>query len=1564
LKLESAGKYELSSRRRALLDALMREEGLPVGADESIPRRSDPSGAPLSFAQQRMWFLEQLEPGSSAYNIPIAIRMRGPLAIGGLERSLNAVAARHETLRAAFDNLDGKAVQRIESRVDVPLPVLDLSGTDEGEREVLLRKLAAQEADRTFDLRRAPLIRARLTRLDRDDHVLLMTMHHIVSDAWSFGVLLRELGAFYRAFLSARAPVLPELPIQYADYAEWQTRCLQGEALESQLAYWRRQLEGPLPVLELPVDRLRPAIQTYRGARRNIELSRATLESLRELSRSESVTLFTTFLAALSVLLNKYSGDEDILIGSPVAGRDKMEVENLIGFFVNTLVLRMDLSGDPSFREVMRRAREVTLEAYTHQEIPFEKLVDELEPERQLGRNPFFQVVLAFQDAPASALTFPDLEMSFMEVTTHKSRFDLTLFLWETEQGLTGSLEYNTDLFDSGTAGRMVSHFETLLERLSAEPGTRLADLCLLTEEERERILVGWNTTRATYPRDKCIHEFIQEQAERTPDAVAVCREGENLTYRQLNERSNQIMRRLRELGVGPEVLVGVCMERSLEMVVGLLAVLKAGGAYVALDPDYPKERLAFMVKDSGVRVVLTERGLSSRLPAHGCRLLFLERGLAAFSAEESTNLSSPAVPHNLAYVTYTSGSTGRPKGVEVLHRGVLRLLMDVHYVRLGAEETILQLAPVSFDASTFEIWGALLHGGRLVVHSERVPSPGDLAKVIAQQSVSTLWLTASLFNAIIDEAPESLAGLRQLLTGGEALSVPHVRKALKALPSTNLINGYGPTEGTTFTCCHGISPALEEHARSIPIGRPISGTRVYILDERMNPVPVGIPGELYIGGDGLGRGYLGRPGLTAEKFVPDPFAREAGQRLYRSGDRARYLADGNIEFLGRVDHQVKLRGFRVELGEIESVLRRHPGVREAVATIWKKSSGEKRLAAYFTSRSEPPPRADELRRHLESKLPDYMVPSDFVPLESMPLGHTGKVDRSRLPEPEHPGREPSRPDMAPRTLVEEKLVDIWKKVLGVDCVGVDDNFFSLGGDSILTIQAVSRAHRAGLDVSPKQLFQHQTIRELARVVNSSRRTVAEQGRVDGAVPLTPIQRWYFEHGPEEPGHFNQSMFLEVGCEMDPLVLEKAVEQVLSDHDALRLRFVTERFGWRQFHGESVGGVPLAMVDLSAIHTEERSSLMESVAADVQASLDLSKGPLVRCVYFDSKGEEAGRLLVVIHHLVVDGVSWRILLEDLETVYERLYRDEPAGLSPKTTSYKAWAHRLTERAQSRELEDELEYWNRVHDRPSPALPADHPASDGGNTEAFAESVVVSLGVDDTSHLIQEVPRAGFRTEELLLTALGRALADWTGSSRFWVAMEGHGREGIGGGLDLTRTVGWFTSLYPLHLDLGQAASAGQALIRVRDALGRIPNKGVGYGMLRYSRRAAALSSGAVEPEVSFNYLGRFDRSTGERALFKAASESTGPNRCPRQTRRRILDVNGWVSGGDLEVRFTYSRSLHRRTTIEVLARRFVDELRALIAYGLSAPMEESSALSRAPFHRLELDKAMGQVEFE
>jgi amino acid adenylation domain-containing protein len=1076
----------LSPAKRALIELKLLKKQAAVGeAKPLISKRPEGVPVPLSFYQQGLWVLGQLMPETSLYHVPKAVRLTGTLDVAALKKTLDHLVGRHESLRTTFATTDGVPMQVISPPCKVALPVIDLSGLAEAERELETRRLLREETRRSFDLAHGPLIRALLLRLSDQEHIFLIAMHHIITDGWSVGVMHREFMDLYEAFASGQPSPLPELKIQYADYAVWHRQWFRGEVYESQLAYWKKQFKTLPPPLELPTDHPRPLIQAhkaFRGSKRKLALSKELTQKLMELCQKEEATLFMVLLAAYQVLLHRYTGEEDIVVGAPIAGRCLAETESLIGLFVNALALRVDLSGNPSFRELLARVKEVALGAYANQDLPFETLVIELHPDRTLARNPLFQVMFVLQSESIPTLELPGLTVSHVQVENVVANFDLTLDAVERNGQLECLLESNADLFDDDTITRLLGHFQNLLEGIVAKPQTRISDLPLLSEAERYQLLVEWNDTRSDYPSQSSVQALFEAQANATPDATALLFGDETMSYRELNRRANRMAHYLIAQGVGADDRVGICLDRSPALIVGVLGILKAGGAYVPLDPGYPPSRLAFMLEDAAVTFLLTEKQLRPAFQEQSVKTICVDELAEQIAACPETDPRSDAGADSLAYVMYTSGSTGKPKGVAVTHRNIVRLVKNTNYANFASAEVFLQFAPISFDASTFEIWGSLLNGARLALMTPGAASLDELGRALKRYQVTTLWLTAGLFHLMVDTHLDDLRGLKQLLAGGDVLSVPHVKKAVAELKNCRLINGYGPTENTTFTCCYGIDDLAAING-SVPIGRAVANSYVYVLDRHLNPSPVGIPGELYIGGDGLSRGYLNQPELTAAKFIPDPFRNGAGTQLYKTGDLVRRRSTGELEFLGRIDNQVKVRGYRIELGEVETVLAQHDSVRDA-AVIVRKDQGDKHLAAYIVPREGKTPIASELRAFLSERLPSQMVPSLFVVLEELPLSANGKIDRAALPAINGNHGAAKERCVLPQDKLELKLQRIWERVLAVSPIGMDDNFFELGGHSLLAVRLFAQIEKSlGRNLPLATLFQAPTIRSLAEVL-------------------------------------------------------------------------------------------------------------------------------------------------------------------------------------------------------------------------------------------------------------------------------------------------------------------------------------------------------------------------------------------------------------------------------------------------------------------------------------------------
>ncbi|WP_413206152.1 amino acid adenylation domain-containing protein [Rhodospirillum sp. A1_3_36] len=1515
--------------------------GLPPPVRALTPEER--AAAPLSFAQQRLWFLDRLEGRSLAYHIAGAIRISGPLDVAALGRVIAEIARRHDALRTTFPDRDGAPVQAVAAPEADGLRVVALDGLPMHARDAELHRRLAEESDRPFDLARDRLYRATLLRLGPDEHVLAVTLHHIISDQWSIGVIFQEMAALYRAFTAGLPSPLPDLPVQYADYAIWQRHWLSGEVLDAQLRFWTDRLSGAPAVLELPFDRPRPAMRQHHGRIHSFRLDEALTARVRRLSQSADATPFMTLLAGFGILLARLSGSDDLVVGSPIANRGQRELEALVGFFVNTLPLRLDLSGQPSVREVLSRVRRTALDAYDHQDVPFENIVETLQPERSLGHTPIFQVMFVLQNAPMADLEMADLTLGTVEPDAVSAKFDLTLSLEERGERFEGVVEYDTDLFDDVTVAALTDQYRRLLDGMAARPDATLSDLPLLDEAQRRAVLVDWNASTAPTPLDCAIHHLFERQAALTPDRPALVHGDAVLSYGALNRLANRVAHRLIALGVEPDLPVALHLEPSLDLLVGLLGILKAGGAYVPLVPQTPPDRLAYILEETGVTLALSEPVLADNLPAGVAAVHMVEDLRAAGVAETNPNRVIPT--DSLAYIIHTSGSTGRPKGVQVSHANIVHST-QARLARYAEPVTaMLLLQPLGFDVASGCLFWTLCQGGRLHLEpTDLAQDPHQLLNRMERAGASHLVIVPLPYLPLLDAAgPGQLASLRTVIMGGESMPVELVARHGERLPATALINEYGPTETTVWASHFQVKP--EECRAVIPIGRPTPHCQLYCLDEAMAPQPDGVAGDLLIGGPQVARGYLAHPAMTAEKFIPDPFSPTPGARLYRSGDRARRRRDGELEFLGRDDQQVKIRGFRIEPGEIAAVLTSHPAIADAVVvadTPAGRAGGSKRLVAYLVASDEgAAPDGRALRGYLADRLPDYMIPAAFVTLDAFPLTQNGKLDHRSLPAPDAEACETAY--APPRTPTETLLAGIWQEVLGLPQVGIHDNFFSLGGDSILSIQIANRAGRAGFGISVRQLFQHQTIAELARVTPEQAAVVAEQGMVSGPVEATPVLRWFYTDLPPQPWHFNQSVLLEIASGLDPRHVETAVHHLLTHHDMLRARFTGDRGTVPRVEiADSVETIPFTQHDLSTLPTEERAAALRTEAERLQTGLDLTRGPLLRAALFRMGDDRTDRLLLVIHHFVVDGVSLRILIGDLADALGALRRGEAITSPAKTTSVPHWARRLVEYAGQPRALAELDYWRKQARATAAPLPRDHTAGPEANGAASAEQVTVALAPTVTRALLQDVPRV-YRTQinDALLTALVRAFARWTGDRHLRIVLEGHGREALFSDVDLSRTVGWFTAAYPLLLSDRAGEDVGTALKRVKETLRAVPNQGIGHGILRHLSPDPAVRAAleGVEPEVSFNYLGRFEQGgcVGDDAIILGEGrEDIGRDQSDLGRRRFVLEINGLLRDDRMEFLWTFSRDMHDRHTVEGLAQRFLHELEGIVRHCASA----------------------------
>jgi amino acid adenylation domain-containing protein/non-ribosomal peptide synthase protein (TIGR01720 family) len=1475
----------------AELAAALAPTGEPDGpAVVPVPR--DGGGLPLSSAQRRLWFAAEFAPGGLEYNTGAAVHLRGELDPPLLAAAWRAVVWRHEALRTTFDTVDGHPVQVVHPFEATGLPVSDAGG----DLDAALRSAVAEP----FDLRSGPLVRPRLLRVGAEHHVLVLAAHHVVVDGVSFAIVVRELAALHEAALDVgpadpetlvAAAGLPDLPVQYADHAVWE----RAHDVEEGLRHWREELAG-VPALELPVDRPRPAVRTTAGGSHAFELSADLVDRVRSVCAGTGVSLHVALVAATQLVLSRWSGQTDFAVGTPTAGRERPEVEDVVGFFVNTLAVRARVDESRTAAELLTGVRDTVLRAFDHADVPFDRVVDAVVGARDAGSTPLVQAVVALQSLSWHAVRSGPLTLQAEELPRLGAQLDLSLEFWERDRALVGRLNHSADLFDDSTAARIAAAVVSVLRQITANPSRVLSTVDVLSPAERAELLDGLGGTRVARPRAS-VPELFADVVRRSPDAVAVLADGVSWTYRELAERSAAVSRALVAHGVGPEVPVVVLVPRSADQVVWRLGIAGAGGVAVPVHDGVPAERVRWIVRATGARVVVAAPAAADRVPADlGVPVLPVDPA----DPGPATALPAPVPGSGALSVMFTSGSTGEPKGVVTTHRDVVELVTD----RVWDPERhrrVLVHSSSAFDASFYEVFVPLLSGGAVVVAPAGDVDARVLRRAVAEHGVTALWLTAGLFAALAAEDPACLAGVREVWTGGDVVSAAAVERVRRACPGVEVVNGYGPTEATTFATSTPLS-AEWTAAGAAPIGRPLDDTRALVLDARLRPVPFGARGELYLGGAGLARGYLGRPGLTAERFVADPFG--SGERLYRTGDVVRWLPQRVLEFVGRADDQVKIRGFRVEPGEVEAVLLEHPLVDRAVVTVREDRPGARRVVAHVVTESE----VDDLREWCLLRLPDYLVPAAFVVLDEIPLTANGKVDRRALPRP---ALETAGP-VAPRTAVEELVAGVWSEVLRVERVGVLDNFFDLGGDSILSIQVVSRLRKAGCELSSRDVFERQTVAALATAITAGAPVARAEEREVRSAGLSPVQRWFVRTHPVGRDHFNLSVLVELAAGVDVEALGRAWEAVVAAHDVLRTRWEQVDGEWRQ----SVGPPPERTVWFSDESPAE-------VLGWAQSGLSLTAGPLVRCVV-------VGRsVLLVAHHAVVDGVSWRVLLEDLATAYRQLTSGVPVALEPVGTSFPAWVSRLDEAAAGGRFDDQAGYWSSVGagarwDVPLACEPEELASL---NVVSASGSVRAGLSRSETERLLQAVPGVyRTRVNDVLLAALGRVLTGWVGADRVVVRLEGHGREeDVLSGVDLSRTVGWFTTMFPV--ELGGGADWAELVRSTKEWLRGVPDRGLGYGVLRESRGLPGLDR---DPEVSFNYLGRFDAPAD--GPFESVLVNPGSEHHPDEAAPAVLDVVATVVDGCLVVDWVHAEAVLGAGVVRVLADAYCAALRELIEH--------------------------------
>ncbi|MCO4850613.1 non-ribosomal peptide synthetase [Bacillus vallismortis] len=1473
---------------------------------------------PVSSAQKRIYVLQQLEDGGIGYNMPAVLELEGKLDPERLDKAFKELIKRHESLRTSFEQDEGgEPVQRIHAEVPFTLQTAVLGEQTEQE--------AAAAFIKPFDLSQAPLFRAQIVKASDERHLLLVDMHHIISDGVSVNILIREFGELYNN------RTLPALPIQYKDYAVWQEGFKKGNAYQTQETYWLKQLEGELPVLDLPADHTRPPVRSFAGDKVSFTLDQEAASGLHKLARENESTLYMVLLAAYTALLSRLSGQEEIIVGSPIAGRPHKDLEPILGMFVNTLALRVRPEGGKPFVQYLQEVRETALEAYEHQDYPFEELVDKLQFTRDMSRNPLFDAMLVVQNNDYEPLHLHNLQMKPAEVSHLVSKFDLTLQASEGDGNIHFLFEYSTALFEKTTVERWASHLTNVLRIIGKKPEVTLNHIDILTQEERNQLLNECNIRKTNQYGEQTISQLFEQQAARTPKASALVIGDKTLTYQELDEWSNGIAHTLRSRGVKPDTPVGIMMPRSFSMIAAILGVWKAGGCYVPIDPEYPSERKRYILSDSGTKLLMTVNEADWRADDDFEGEILTAEDTEAYDKSPLPQVSSA---HHLAYIIYTSGTTGRPKGVMVEHRNVISLLKHQNLpFEFGHEDVWTFFHSYCFDFSVWEMFGALLNGSTLVVVSkETARDPQAFRLLLKKERVTVLNQTPTAFYGLMheDRNHSDRLNIRYVIFGGEALQPGMLQSWNEKYPHTELINMYGITETTVHVTVKKLS-ASDIAANRSNIGRPLSTLQAYVMDAHMNLQPIGVPGELYIGGEGVARGYLNRDELTADRFVPNPYL--PGDRLYRTGDLAKRLSNGELEYVGRIDDQVKVRGHRIELGEIQAALLQHPIIKEAAVITRTDEQGQTAVYAYMVTKDQQAANISDIRASLKNMLPDFMLPARLIQIDSIPLTVNGKLDQKALPEPEkhtYPAD-----DISPRNEIEKALADIWEELLDVDELGINANFFELGGDSIKALQVSARLHRIGKQMAVKDLFSHPTIQELAAYIRDSD-TSSSQASVEGDVQWSPVQKWFLSQDIKEKHHFNQSVMLHRSTSIQEDALRKTLKAITSHHDALRMVFSqNEQGNWVQYNrpishsDDALYG--LQVIDLSAPDgtngNRAHEPLIKRHVRDIQQKMDLKNGPLLQAGLF--RTIDGDFLFLSAHHFVVDGISWRVLLEDLSLGYRQAVGGEDIKLPPKTSSFKAYAKKLSGYAESQQLIKQLKYWRETEEYQTEALPFDQIDGPIGN-ERKRSTISFTLNNKETAALLKDANSAyNTDTQDLLLASIILALRHWTNQSAFKLSLESHGREDVLDGVDVSRTVGWFTAIYPLLVKLNaDLPDSEEGIVHVlkttKDTLRRVPDKGFGYGVIKYLTPPDKKDINFTDaPEIIFNYLGQFESNSPteapEEEAFSFSPLGAGDDISTTWNREQSLDISAIAAEGKMTVNMTYDNARFQRKTIEQLS---------------------------------------------
>ena len=1472
----------------------------------------------LTPMQEGMLFHYIMDKGSRAYFKQTVLSVKGEIDIEILEKSFNIIIGRHDVLRTSFmyEGIE-KPLQVVFSEKKAKVYCEDISGYRKEEKYKELNEIKTKDMEKGFDLTKDLLMRITVVKEEGEESTIIWSSHHIILDGWCIGILAKEIFGIYSLLKNGKGEVY-EKEIEkalgetypYASYVKW----LEKQDKEEAKAYWEKYLEGYEQRSTLPKIKGREQEGGYILGEHNISIGKDITRKLTEIGHKNHVTMNIIMQAVWGVILQGYNNTEDIVFGSVVSGRppEVTGIEQMVGLFINTIPVRIKKSRGQNFSEMIRQIQEESLDAKKYEYISLAKIQSATQLKQGLIDH-----IMVFENYPVQKELEKQEDIGFLVQryeTSEQTNYDFNIVISPGEE-MNIKLSYNQCVYAEDMIEKTAGHICGVINRIAEDPAIAVENIEIITEEEKQQILYKFNDTKAEYPRHKTINKLFEEQAEKTPDNIAVVHEDRSLTFRELNEKSNRLARLLRKKGVKPDSIVGIIVERSLEMIIGIMGVLKSGGAYLPIDPGYPSDRIKYMLEDSSAIILLTDQ--KKNIEFKGEIIDINNEEVYQFN---SGNIEEISKPSDLAYIIYTSGSIGKPKGNLITHYNVIKTIKDTNYIEITNKDRILGLSNYAFDGSVFDIFGALLNGAKLIlIIKESVLDINLLANMIEKESVTVLFITTALFNTLVDLKIKSLKSIRKVLFGGEAVSAKHVRKAYEYLGNGRIIHVYGPTETTVYATYYNINKVDTKNG-NIPIGKPISNTSVYILNKSNGLSAIGVIGELCISGDGLARGYLNQPELTEEKFVPNPYI--PGERMYRTGDLARWLPDGNIEFIGRIDHQVKIRGFRIEMGEVESQLLKHADIKEASVMAREDLKGDKYLCAYIVSDEEL--MISTIREHLSKELPAYMIPSYFVQLDKFPLTPNGKLDRKALPEPDgsiSTGVEYE----APTNETEEKLAGIWQEVLGVERVGINDSFFELGGDSIKAIQVSSKLHAYGMRLEIKEIFTNPRIKELVKQLKVSDKKV-DQGMVEGEIPLTPVQKWFFKQKLKYENHFNQAVMIYRKEGFEEGAVKEAFHHIVKHHDALRMVYTRKDDIIIQYNrGVKEKLYDIEVIDLTGEKEYEKHAQAE--AQRIQESIDLEQGPLVKLGLI--KTMDGDHLLIVIHHLVIDGVSWRIILEDLEAGYEQAVKGEEIQFQDKSDSYQEWAYQLKEYAQGEEIQQEIEYWKEVCNKEVRPLKKDGEIREGRNRDS--RTVTIDLNKKETEKLLKGTNKA-YNTEinDILLTALGYAIKGYSGEDKVLIELEGHGREEILKGTDINRTVGWFTTIYPVLLDMDKTQDLSLQIKNIKEGLRKIPKKGIGYGVIKYlmpEERKQGINL-EVKPEIGFNYLGQFDNDV-ERGVFGASRLGTGNSVSAENQRQHAIEINSMVAGGRLSVSFSFDERQFKKETIKAIAESYKESIKEI-----------------------------------